>query len=178
MYGRRRFFLKVGTKFATMQLVILFLSLVMVNLVRAQELGEYWNTGERESKYYRLVEIPTPEELAIETSSMEVIPDGQLALGTRRGDIFLVEGAFNEYPKPTFQTYASGLDEVMGLAFRDNAFYVTQQTEVTKITDRNDDGRADHFQTLSDVWGFRNYHEFSFGSKPDADGNLWIALCL
>ena len=178
MYGRRRFFLKVGTKFSTMQVVILFLSLVMVNLVRAQELGEYWNTGERESKYYRLVEIPTPEELAIETSSMEVMPDGQLALGTRRGDIFLVEGAFNEYPKPTFQTYASGLDEVMGLAFRDNAFYVTQQTEVTKITDRNDDGRADHFQTLSDVWGFRNYHEFSFGSKPDADGNLWVALCL
>ena len=64
------------------------------------------------------------------------------------------------------------------MAYRDNAFLITQQTEVTRITDENSDGRADHFRTLSDTWGFRNYHEFAFGSKPDADGNVWVALCL
>lgn len=144
----------------------------------AQELGQYWDTAERESEYYRLVEIPIPDDLAIEASSMEVMPDSRLAIGTRRGDIFLVSGAFDEHPKTKFHSYASGLDEVMGLAYRSGAFLVTQQTEVTKITDRNADGRADYFQTLSDVWGFRNYHEFSFGSKPDAEGNVWVALCL
>ena len=144
----------------------------------SQTLGEYWNTAEEEAKYYRIVEVPAPKELGIETGSFEVLPDGRLAIGTRRGDIFLVDGAFDEHPQPTFHRYASGLDEVMGISFQDGAFYITQQTEVTKITDRNQDDRGDRFETLSDRWGFRNYHEFAFGSKLDPDGHIWVALCL
>lgn len=144
-----------------------------------QPLGEYWGTAEAESKYYKLVDIPLPEELAIEAGSFEVMPDGkQLALATRRGDIFLVEGAFDKYPEPKFRKFASGLDEIFGMAYRDGSFIVTQQTEVSRVTDLDGDQRADRFETLSDTWGFRNYHEFAFGSKPDAENNVWVALCL
>lgn len=146
--------------------------------VRAETLGEYWDTAEEESKYYRIVDIPIPEDMAVEAGSFEVLPENRLAIGTRRGDLLLVDGAFDKYPQPKFTRYASGLDEVMGMSFKDGAFYVTQQTEVTKITDENRDGKADHFKTLSDAWGFRNYHEFSFGSKLDPEGNIWVALCL
>ena len=79
---------------------------------------------------------------------------------------------------PTFHKYASGLDEVLGLAWRDGAFYATQQTELTRITDTDGDERADRFDTLSDAWGFNHYHEFAMGSKFDREGNLWVALCL
>ncbi|MFK8110989.1 MAG: hypothetical protein AB8B91_02240 [Rubripirellula sp.] len=144
-----------------------------------QPLGEYWGTDEEESKYYRLVDVPLPKDLAMEAGSFEVMPDqNQLAIATRRGDIFLADGMFDEHPKPTFKKFASGLDEVFGMAYRDGSFHVTQLAEVTRITDVDGDGRADRFQTLSDAWGFRNYHEFAFGSKPDADGNIWVALCL
>lgn len=155
-------------------------SLTLLAVLPQQEpLGEYWGTGEAESKYYKLVDVPIPDELAIEAGSFEVLPDqNRLAVATRRGDIFLVDGAFDRYPEPTFKRFASGLDEVFGLAYRDGAFYATQQAEVTRITDTNDDGRADRFETLSDKWGFRFYHEFAFGSKPDQEGNIWVALCL
>ena len=144
-----------------------------------EPLGEYWGTAERESQYYRMVDVPLAEELAIEAGSFEVMPDGkQLAIATRRGDILLADGVFQKYPQPTFKTFASGLDEVFGMAYREGSFWVTQQTETTRITDSNRDGKADQFETLSDAWGFRHYHEFSFGSKPDADGNIWVALCL
>lgn len=143
-----------------------------------QKLGEYWDTAEVESKYYRIVDVPAPQHLGIEAGCFEVLPDQRLAIGTRRGDIFMVEGAFDEHPKPSFHRFASGLDEVLGMSYNDGAFYVTQQTEVTRITDRDGDGRADRFQTLSDTWGFRNYHEFAFGSKLDPEGNIWVALCL
>ena len=152
---------------------------MLAMLPQQEPLGEYWGTGEEESKYYKLVDIPLPKELAVEAGSFEVMPDQeQLAIATRRGDIFLVEGAFDEHPEPTFKKFASGLDEIFGMAYRDGSFHVTQQTEVTRITDVDGDGRGDRFDTLSDVWGFRHYHEFAFGSKPDADGNIWVALCL
>jgi len=142
-------------------------------------LGEYWGTGEQESKYYQLVDIPLPKELAVEAGAFEVMPDKRkLAVATRRGDIFMVEGAFDQYPEPCFSKFAEGLDEIFGIASRDGSLIVTQQTEVSRITDLDDDGRADRFDTISDVWGFRNYHEFAFGSKPDQDGNVWVALCL
>ncbi|MCS7468458.1 hypothetical protein NZK35_17535 [Stieleria sp. ICT_E10.1] len=158
--------------------VVLALILSAAASAHAQTLGEYWDTAEEESKYYKIVEIPMPEGTAIEAGSFEVLPDDRLAIGTRRGDIFLVEGAFEEYPQPKYKRYASGLDEVMGMSFKDGAFYITQQTEVTKITDENGDGLADRFRTLSDTWGFRNYHEFAFGSKLDPEGNIWVGLCL
>jgi len=155
-----------------------FILLLFATTLRAEPLGEYWGTAEEEEKYYRIVEIPIPDGMALEAGSFEVMPDGRLAIGTRRGDIFLVDGAFEKNPKTQWHRFAAGLDEVMGLAYRDGTFTVTQQTEVTRITDQNKDGRADEFETLSDRWGFRHYHEFAFGSKPDADGNTWVALCL
>ncbi len=162
-----------------MRLRLFFLILLMsASPLHAQTLGEYWNTAEEESKYYRIVEVPIPEGMALEAGSFEVMPDNRLAIGTRRGDIYLVSGAFDENPRTKYSKFASGLDEIMGLSYNKGVFQITQQTEVTRITDTNADGRADRFETLSDAWGFRNYHEFAFGSKPDQDGNTWVALCL
>ena len=160
--------------------LIKLISLFVLAIVPQQEpLGEYWGTGEEESKYYKMVDVPLPEPLAVEAGSFEVMPDQkQLAIATRRGDIFLADGVFQKHPEPKFKKYASGLDEIFGMAYRDGAFHVTQQTEVTRIKDIDGDGRADQFDTLSDKWGFRHYHEFAFGSKPDADGNIWVTLSL
>ncbi|MEZ6104925.1 MAG: hypothetical protein R3B96_02125 [Pirellulaceae bacterium] len=66
--------------------------LVLSTSALAQPLGEYWGTAEREDRYYKIVDLPIPDELALEAGSFEVLPDGRLAIGTRRGDIFLVDG--------------------------------------------------------------------------------------
>lgn len=162
----------------TILLVLILACALAVPTVQAETLGDYWDTAEEESKYYKIVEIPIPKGLALEAGSFELMPDNRLAIGTRRGDIFLVDGAFDENPQPSYKRFASGLDEVMGMSYKDGAFYITQQAEVTRIIDRDDDGRADRFETLSDLWGFNNYHEFAFGSKLDQEGNIWVALCL
>ena len=142
------------------------------------DLGDRWGTERAEAAYYQIVDVPIPEGLALEAGSFVWLPDGRLAIGTRRGEIFLVDGIDERFPQPEYQRYAAGMDEILGLDFRDGAFYVTQQTELTRVTDANGDGRADRFVTLSDDWGFNAYHEFAIGSKLDRDGATWIALCL
>ena len=151
---------------------------LLATAARAQALGDAWGTGPAEAAHYRIVELPVPQELALECGSMCPLPDDRLAIGTRRGEILIVDGAFDELPEPRFHRFAEGLDEVLGLGYRDGAFYATQQTEVTRITDVDGDGRADRFDNLSDVWGFAHYHEFAWGSGVQPDGSVWVVLGL
>ena len=127
----------------------------------AEEVGERWGTAERERAYYRVVNVPIPKGLVVEAGAFEQLPDGRLAVGTRRGDIYLLDDVDAEKPSPKFKRFATGLDEIFGLAYRDGAMYVTQSCELTRLTDRNKDGRADKFEVVSDKWGYANYHELS-----------------
>lgn len=162
---------------------IFFCPLLSVSLfgpfpIAAEELGDTWGTAQREAAYYRIVNVPVPDGTYLEAGSFVSLPDGRLAVGTRRGEILLFNGVSEESPKPRVSTFASGLDEVLGLAWRDGAFYATHAAEVSRITDTNGDGRADRYDTVSDAWGFGHYHEFALGSKFDRAGNLHVALGL
>ena len=46
---------------------------------------------ERESEYYKIVEIPIPDGVVLECGGFEWLPDGKLAVSTRHGDIYFVE---------------------------------------------------------------------------------------
>jgi hypothetical protein len=152
--------------------------LALASAMPAQELGEKWGTEAREREYYRLVDLPTPEGEVIEAGAFCTLPDGRIAVGTRRGDIWFLGGADVAKPEPSYHLFATGLDEIFGLDYRDGAFYVTQSCELTRISDTSGDGRADQFKVLSDTWGYANYHEYAFGSKMDAKGNIYVALGL
>lgn len=147
-------------------------------LAQAEDVGGRWGTEERERQYYPIVNIPIPKGLVIESGAFCLLPDGRMAVGTRHGEIYILNGIDDKKPSPSYHRYATGLDEIFGLAYKDGAFYATQSCELTRITDRNRDGRADRFEAISDAWGYANYHEYAFGSKFDRKGNLYVALGL
>ncbi|MEN8848797.1 MAG: hypothetical protein ABF377_12075 [Akkermansiaceae bacterium] len=153
-------------------------SLMMASLLTAEEVGERWGTADREREYYRVVDIPIPKGKVIEAGAFEALPDGRIAIGTRRGEIYFVSGLDAARPEPTYHLFAEGLDEIFGLAWKDDALFVTQSGELTKVLDSSGDGRADRFEVVSDAWGYGTYHEYAFGSKFDAQGNLYVALGL
>ncbi len=144
----------------------------------AEDLGEMWGTAREEEKYYPIVNIPIPPEVPMRPGSFEILPDGRLAVGTRRGDIYFIKGAFQSPPEPRYHLFASGQDEIFGLAWKDGAMTTTQFGEVTRISDVDGDGIADRYDTLSNNWGYAEGHEFAFGSKHDPEGNIWVALGL
>jgi glucose/arabinose dehydrogenase len=134
----------------------------------------------KEDDFYRMIEFPIPVQVNLEAGGLELLPDGKLAISTRRGDIFLLDKPFADPPEEiTFQPFARGLHEVLGLAHKDGWLYAAQRGELTRIKDENGDGRGDLFETFSDGWEIGgDYHEYAFGSKFDKEGNLWVVLCL
>ncbi len=146
----------------------------------AEELGEMWGTATQEAKYYPIVNIPIPKDTPLHPGCFDFLPDGQLAVGTRRGDIYLIKGALEPQPtlNPTYHLFATGQDEIFGIDWKDGSIITTQFGEVTKITDTTGDGTADHYHTLTNNWGYAEGHEFAFSSKHDPDGNIWVALGL
>lgn len=154
------------------------LALSLTSILHAEDLGSMWGTAEEEAKYYPIVDVPIPSTIPMRTGSFEILPDGRLAVGTRRGDIYFIKGAFESPPVPKYHLFASGQDEIFGLSWKDGAMTATQFGEVTRISDTNGDEVADRYDTLSNNWGFAEYHEFAFGSKHDPEGNIWVALGL
>ncbi|NNM29797.1 MAG: hypothetical protein HKO57_09750 [Akkermansiaceae bacterium] len=154
------------------------LAALMTGSPLAEEVGDRWGTADRERAYWPIVEVPIPKDLVIEAGAFATLPDGRIAVGTRHGDIIFISGVDEARPRPDYHLFATGLDEIFGLAWKDGALYVTQSCELTRVTDTNGDGRADRFEVVSDAWGYGNYHEYAFGSKFDPEGNLYVALGL
>src|SRR6476660_7713932 len=66
----------------------------------------------QESDFYKITTFETPKETALEVSSIELLPGGKLALGTRRGEIWTVANATGDPSKVKYQLFASGQHEI------------------------------------------------------------------
>lgn len=133
-----------------------------------------------ENDFYRLIPFDIPKDIMLEAGGIELLPDGKLAISTRRGEIWLIDKPFADPPKDEKWTrFAHGLHEVLGIAQRDGWIYATQRGEVSRLKDTDGDGKADVYETVNDDWHIGgDYHEYAFGSKFDRDGNIWVVLCL
>ncbi|GGH01587.1 hypothetical protein GCM10007352_03440 [Mucilaginibacter phyllosphaerae] len=130
----------------------------------------------KEDDFFKIMKVPAPEGTILEVGGLCTLPNGTLAVTTRRGDIFMVENPTSQ--RPFFRKFASGLHEVLGAAYKDGALYVVQRGELTKLVDTNMDGKADVFETVY-AWPLSgNYHEYSFGPKIAPDGSFFVTLNL
>lgn len=129
----------------------------------------------KEDTYYRIINLPVPEDILLEVGGLTTLPDGRVALCTRRGDVWIIENSYMKDGKsPTFKLFASGLHEALGLVYRDNSLYTVQRGELTRLIDKNGDDRADVYETIY-AWPLSgHYHEYSFGPKFAPDGSMFV----
>lgn len=127
----------------------------------------------KEEDFYRIVTPPVPEDILLEVGGLATLPNGNLAIATRRGDVWILENPTSS--KPYYRKFASGLHEALGLEYKDGALYTSQRGELTKLIDSNGDGEADIYQTI-DSWPISgHYHEYSFGPKFAPDGSMFAS---
>ena len=133
-----------------------------------------------QEEFYLREEIPLPKGEVMEIGSIALMPDQKVAVTTRRGDLWICEGAYaDDLSKVKWTLAHRGLHEPLGMFYQDGSLILTQRPEVSKLTDTNNDGKIDSFETICADWGINgDYHEYAFGSTPDKDGNVWVVLCL
>lgn len=150
-------------------LLIIFFSLCLFMQANAQE-------SPKEEDFYKIVKVSLPAGTLLEVGGLCTLPNGNLAVTTRRGDVFIVENPTSA--KPYLRKFASGLHEVLGVAYKNGSLYVAQRGELTRLFDSNMDGKADVFETVY-AWPLTgNYHEYSFGPKLAPDGSFFVTLNL
>ena len=158
--------LKMLAKYSLVTLVAVF---YMQAHVIAQE-------SAKEEDFFKINKLRAPEGIIMEVGGLCTMPDGNLAISTRRGDVFIVENPTSA--KPFFRKFASGLHEALGVAYKNGSLYVVQRGELTRLYDSNMDGKADIYETIYSWPLSGNYHEYSYGPKIAADGSFYVTLNL
>ena len=145
------------------------LMFVMVSSALAQD-------EPKEEDFFKIVPLLTPQSAVLEVGGLTVLPNGDLGVSTRRGEIYVVENPTSD--RPYFRKFASGLHEVLGLVYKEGSFYCSQRGELSRISDKNKDGKADLFETVY-AWPLSgNYHEYSYGPQIAPDGTFFVTTNL
>jgi uncharacterized cupredoxin-like copper-binding protein/glucose/arabinose dehydrogenase len=128
------------------------------------------------SDYYMISQLPVPDDIILEAGGLAFDEEGRLAVPTRRGEVWLISNPGSN--SPSFHRFAQGLHEPLGIAYRNGAYYIAQRGELTKITDTNNSGTADLYETVYRWPITGNYHEYSYGPLFLPDGDMIVTLNL
>ncbi|MDB5158647.1 MAG: large, multifunctional secreted protein [Mucilaginibacter sp.] len=130
-----------------------------------------------EKDFYRIVTVPVPEGVELEVGGLALLPNGDMGVSTRRGDVYIIQNPYQlNGSLPYYKKFATGMHELLGLAYKDGVFYCTQRSELTKLIDKNGDGKADVYETVFSWPLSGNYHEYSYGPIVMPNGNMMVNL--
>ena len=109
------------------------------------------------------------------TSGVDFLPNGDAAVCTLHGDVWLVSGIDSELDRLTWRRFATGLFQPLGLRVRDGKVFVLGRDQITRLHDENGDGEADYYENFFN--GIRTSaggHDFVTSLELDAQGNFYF----
>ncbi len=122
---------------------------------------------------YKIQSIPLPRG-SVSVLGLCHKPDGTLAICTWEGEVW-------ERKKEVWSKFAENLMEPNGIYYdpKEEAYYVAQKPELTRLVDLNKDGVCDRYECISDAFGISGeYHEYHFGPVVDSLGRKYASLNL
>jgi hypothetical protein len=108
------------------------------------------------------------------TSGVDFLPNGNAAVCTIHGDVWLVSGIDDKLDKLTWRRFATGLHQPLGLRVRGSRIYVLGRDQITRLQDANGDGEADFYENFFN--GIRTStggHDYVTSLEEDSSGNFY-----
>jgi len=122
---------------------------------------------------YRLVSVNLPEG-PVSILGVCHKPDGTLAVVSWEGEVW-------EYKSNKWSKFAENLMEPAGIHYdaKEDAYYVTQKPELTRLIDTDKDGVCDKYERIVDNFGTTgSYHEYHYGPVADSLGRKYASINL
>ena len=118
---------------------------------------------------------PNPYNSWMRLSGVDFFSDGRAAVCSVSGDVWIVSGIDDKLNKVTWQRYATGLFQPLGIKVLKDKVYVLGRDQITRLHDLNKDGEADFYESFNnDVMITPEYHEFALNLEADSKGNFYF----
>lgn len=113
----------------------------------------------------------------IRCSGIDFFKDGaRAAVCSVSGDVWLLDNIDDKLDRVTWQRFATGLFQPLGLKIVGERVYVLGRDQITRLHDFDNDGEADFYENFNnDVGAFQEYHEFALDLQTDSQGNFYFA---
>ena len=124
--------------------------------------------------------VTVPEENPfkswIRCSGLDFFSDGRAVVSSLSGDVWIVSGIDEKLEQLTWQRFATGLYQPLGVKIVKDMVYVTCRDQIVRLRDLNKDGEADFYENFNnDITITDHYHEFCFDLQTDSKGNFYFA---
>lgn len=134
----------------------------------------------RDAAPYVIDTIPVPYEnpynALMYTSGLDFLRNGDLAVCTVHGDVWLVKGIDEKLENIVWQRYATGLFQPLGLRVRDGEIFVLGRDQITRLKDLNGDDEADAYECFNnDVEIADGGHSYATCLETDPAGNFYFS---
>jgi hypothetical protein len=131
---------------------------------------------ERELPYV-VDRIPPPRENPFNAlfflAGLDFFPNGDAAVCTVHGDVWLVRGLGAELKQVTWQRFATGLYQPLGLEIVAGQVIVLGRDQLTRLHDENGDGEADYYGSFNhDLVILGQPHAFVMRLERTPDGSF------
>ena len=116
------------------------------------------------------VPYENPYNTVMQLTSMAFLPNGNALVATLPGDIWLVKGISDDLKSITWQRYATGFNQPIGIHVDEDGIFVLDRCQISILHDTNRDGEVDHYEKYAnDFGGFDRSHTHTFGLHRTKD---------
>jgi hypothetical protein len=105
----------------------------------------------------------------------DFFPNGDAALCTAHGDVWLVSGLDEKLDRVVWRRFATGLYQPLGLKVVDGQAIVLGRDQLTRLHDLNRDGEADYYEAFNNDLVITDAdHAFAMRLETDPQGNFYF----
>ena len=119
------------------------------------------------------VPYDNPYNTVMQLTGIGFLPGGDALVSVLSGDIWRVSGVGRDTEFVTWQRFATGFNQPIGIHIDQDGIFVLDRGQIYRLHDTNNDGEADHYENwANDFGGYDRSHSHTFGLHRLADGSF------